>query len=262
MRTSSETPSRNARPISRHRLPRVAAQASPSVSRRPTAAAAATWEIIPVTRIVPNVLSTVPISSEPTEPATPTTSVSLAPSPKSSEVPTVKLSTAVTTTGITQAIAETSTAEPTVAFGLKRMMRNAASYMSPRVSGRSGIAPGLCAAPSIPGGGAHVPGGGAGGGHWPGGGAAGAWPAYDGGGGGGGCHPGGGGWAPVPGSDMAAILSGGWFSRGRSTRSGAASPWPGPAAGRSRCRRRCCPRRAPRTAARRTHRRRGTPPAA
>ena len=52
----------------------------------------------------------------------------------------------------------TRTADPTVALGLNRMMRNAASYMSPRASGRSGIAPGLCAAPSIPGAGAQAPG--------------------------------------------------------------------------------------------------------
>ena len=43
------------------------------------------------------------------------------------------------------------TDDPTVALGLKRMMRNAASYMSPSCSGRSGIAPGLWAAPSMPG---------------------------------------------------------------------------------------------------------------
>src|SRR5262249_13591500 len=122
---------------------------------------------------------------------------------------------AVTTTGTSQATAATRTAEPTVALGLNRMMRNAASYMSPRPSGRSGIAPGLWAAPSIPGAGAQgaggawpgwagnwpvYDGGGGGGGAQPGGGG----PVYDGGGGGGGCQPGGGGNGapPVPGSDM------------------------------------------------------------
>ena len=60
--------------------------------------------------------------------------------------------------------AATSTDEPTVAFGLNRMTRKAASYMSPSPSGRSGIAPGLCAAPSMPGAGAHAGGGGAAGG--------------------------------------------------------------------------------------------------
>ena len=64
---------------------------------------------------------------------------------------TVQVSTAVTRTGISIATAVTSTADPTVALGLKRMMRNAASYMSPSWSGRSGIAPGLWAAPSMPG---------------------------------------------------------------------------------------------------------------
>ena len=62
------------------------------------------------------------------------------------------------------ATAATRTADPTVAFGLKRMMRNAASYMSPMPSGRSGRAPGLWAAPSMPGtgpgGGGAQPGGG------------------------------------------------------------------------------------------------------
>ena len=67
--------------------------------------------------------------------------------------------TAVIRTGIAIATAATSTADPTVAFGLKRMIRNAASYMSPSPSGRSGIAPGLCAAPSMPGAGAQAPGG-------------------------------------------------------------------------------------------------------
>ena len=76
----------------------------------------------------------------------------------------MKLSSAVTITGTSQAIVATRTADPTVALGLNRMMRNAASYMSPRPSGRSGIAPGLCAAPSIPGAGAQAPGVGGGGG--------------------------------------------------------------------------------------------------
>ena len=70
----------------------------------------------------------------------------------------MKLSTAVTTTGMIQAIAETSTAEPTVAFGLKRMMRNAASYMSPRPAAAAASRP-ACArrracrarAPRLPG---------------------------------------------------------------------------------------------------------------
>ena len=43
-------------PISRQREPRVAAQASPSESRRPIAAAAVTWAIIPVTKTMPIVL--------------------------------------------------------------------------------------------------------------------------------------------------------------------------------------------------------------
>ena len=42
-------------------------------------------------------------------------------------VPTVQVSTAVSTTGMVITTTATSTAEPTVAFGLKRMIRNAAS---------------------------------------------------------------------------------------------------------------------------------------
>ena len=64
------------------------------------------------------------------------------------------------TTGIIMVMAATSTADPTVALGLNRMIRNAPSYISPSVSGRSGIAPGLCAAPSMPGAGRHPGGGG------------------------------------------------------------------------------------------------------
>ena len=97
----------------------------------------------------------------------------------------------------------TSTAEPTVAFGLKRMIRNAASYMSPSPSGRSGIAPGLWAAPSIPGGGAQAAGVGVAvaGPEYGGAGCCGG-PQPGGGGWGGGVQPGGGGKPPVPGSDM------------------------------------------------------------
>ena len=58
--------------------------------------------------------------------------------------------------------AATRTDDPTVAFGLNRMTRKAASYMSPSPSGRRGIAPGLCAAPSMPGAGPHAVGGAAG----------------------------------------------------------------------------------------------------
>ena len=123
-----------------------------------------TWAIIPVTRIVPIEDSTSPIPSEPTEPNSPTSSASLALSVASSERSRVKLSSAVTITGTSQATVATRTADPTVALGLNRMMRNAASYMSPRPSGRSGIAPGLCAAPSIPGAGAQAPGASGGGG--------------------------------------------------------------------------------------------------
>ncbi len=160
MSSSAENPSRSASPTSRHRLPRVAAQASPRVSRRPTAAAAVTWAIIPVTRMVPKLASTVPSPSEPSEPTKPTIEPSSGLPVSSSERLTEAVSTAVITTGIVIATAATSTAEPTVALGLKRMIRNAASYMSPSDSGRSGIAPGLCAAPSIPGTGAQAPGGG------------------------------------------------------------------------------------------------------
>ena len=158
MSSSVERPSSSASPISRQRLPRVAAQASPSVSRRPTAAAAVTWAIIPVTRMVPKATSSRPTPSDPIEPTSPTRSASLALSVASSERSRVKLSSAVTITGTSQATVATRTADPTVALGLNRMMRNAASYMSPRPSGRSGIAPGLWAAPSIPGAGAQAPG--------------------------------------------------------------------------------------------------------
>ena len=111
---------------------------------------------------------------------------------------TVAVSTAVTMIGIVIVIAATRTEDPTVALGLNRITRNAASYMSPSPSGRSGIAPGLCAAPSMPGGGTQAPGGGAyaAGAAGPG--------RYDGSGGGGGCHPGGGGPPTAPGSVMAA----------------------------------------------------------
>src|SRR3954454_18125317 len=107
--------------------------------------------------------------------------VDSSPSARSRDRSAAQVNAAVASTGSAMATAATSTAEPTVARGLKRMIRNAASYMSPRPSSRSGRAPGLWGAPSMPGGGVHGPG--------PGG------PAHPGagGGGGGGDHPGGGG---------------------------------------------------------------------
>src|SRR6476469_2906734 len=137
-------------PISRQRLPRVACQASPSVSRRPIAAAAVTWAIIPVTSTRPIDCRTVPSPSEPREPIIPASSLPLTLPDRSRERSTDQVSAAVTRTGISIETAATRTAEPTVAFGLKRMMRNAASYMSDSPSGRNGIAPGLWAAPSMP----------------------------------------------------------------------------------------------------------------
>ncbi len=56
-------------------------------------------------------------------------------------------------TGISIATELTITEDPTVALGLNRMILNAPSYRSPSLSGRSGIAPGLCAAFSMAGGG-------------------------------------------------------------------------------------------------------------
>src|SRR5690242_16446519 len=230
MSSSAAKPSRKAIPTSRHRLPWVAAQASPRVSRRPMAAAAATWAIIPVTRIVPKLTSRLATTIEPNEPTSPMTSAPPSPPLASSDRSMVKLSAAVTTTGTSQATAATRTAEPTVALGLNRMMRNAASYMSPSPSGRRGMAPGLWAAPSIPGAGAQgagggpgwaagspgYDGGGGGGGVQPGGG--GWWLVYEGGGGGGGCQPGGGGCGapPAPGSDMRQSCQVPRVSRGRS----------------------------------------------
>ncbi len=63
-------------------------------------------------------------------------------------------------TGMVIETAATRTAEPTVAFGLKRMILNVASNMSESPSGRRGRAPGLWAAPigACPGG--RQPGGG------------------------------------------------------------------------------------------------------
>ena len=114
---------------------------------------------MPVTRISPSDCSTVPRSSEPRAPTRPAASAPVNPSePGSRDRLTDQVSTAVTTTGISIATAVTRTAEPTVAFGLKRMIRNAASYMSPSWSGRSAIAPGLWAAPSMPGCGGYGPG--------------------------------------------------------------------------------------------------------
>ena len=104
-------------------------------------------------------------------------------------VPTVKVNSAVSAIGIAITTDETRTAAPTVALGLNRMIRNAASKMSPSPSGRSGMAPGLWAAPSIPGGGAH--GGGAPAGAGPG--------AVPGAGPGAGGMPQPGGGAPAPG---------------------------------------------------------------
>ena len=158
-------------PTSLRRLPAVAAQASPRVSFLPTAAAIVTWATMPVTRISPSDCSTVPRSSEPRAPTRPAASAPVNPSePGSRDRLTDQVSTAVTTTGISIATAVTRTAEPTVAFGLKRMIRNAASYMSPSCSGRSAMAPGLWAAPSMPGCGRYGPG------YWPG-----YWGGYPGG---------------------------------------------------------------------------------
>ena len=121
------------------RLPAVAAQASPRVSFLPTAAAIVTWATMPVTRISPSDCSTVP-SDQRAEGADEAGRLGAGnPSqPGSRDRSTDQVSTAVTTTGISIATAVTRTAEPTVAFGLKRMIRNAASYMSPSCSGRSG----------------------------------------------------------------------------------------------------------------------------
>src|SRR6188472_1856422 len=151
MSRTSIRPSRSTSPTSLRRLPAVAAQASPRLSFLPTAAAIVTWATMPVTRISPSDCSTVPRSSEPSAPTRPAASAPVNPSsPGSRDRLTDQVSTAVTTT-----------AEPTVAIGLKRMIRNAASYMSPSWSGRSAIAPGLWAAPSIPGWGGYGPGYGA-----------------------------------------------------------------------------------------------------
>ncbi len=151
MRTRA-SPSVAVSPTRRQRLPRVAAQACSRVRRRPIAAAATTWAIMPPTRMSPIVCSTDPRPSDPREPTSPLTSPLSSPeSSTARERSRARLRNAVTTTGIAIATAATSTAEPTVAFGLKRMIRNAASYMSESVSGRSGTAPGLWAAPSIPG---------------------------------------------------------------------------------------------------------------
>ena len=64
-------------PISRHREPCVAAHASPSVSRRPIAAAAVTWAIIPVTSTIPIDWSTAPTASAPKLPTMPISSASV-----------------------------------------------------------------------------------------------------------------------------------------------------------------------------------------
>ena len=113
-----------------------------------------TWATMPVTRIRPSDCSRLPSRSEPNAPNSPAASSPVKPSePGPGRGRPSHVSTAVTATGISMATAVTSTAEPTVAFGLKRMIRNAASYMSPSWSGRSAIAPGLWAAPSMPGGG-------------------------------------------------------------------------------------------------------------
>ena len=144
MIATSIRPSSSVRPIRRHRLPRVARHASPRVSRLPIAAAAVTWAIIPVTRIRPIDCRMLPSPSEPKAPMRPATSAPDMSSPDwSRDRSTVQVSSAVTRTGIAMATAATRTADPTVALGLKRMMRNAASYMSPMPSGRSGRAPGL-----------------------------------------------------------------------------------------------------------------------
>jgi hypothetical protein len=117
-------------PSSFQRLPLVAAQASPSVSRWPIAAALATWATIPVTKISPIWSRIVPPYSDPIETIVPRISLApaLAVKPSSESVmPTVNVAIAVTTTGIIMVTAATSTAEPTVAFGLNRMIRKAAS---------------------------------------------------------------------------------------------------------------------------------------
>ena len=101
---------------------------------------------------------TLPSASEPKTPTKPAMSSSLtdAPGRSAARSPVIDRSSAapsaaVASTGIAIAIAATSTAEPTVARGLNRMILKAASYMSPRLSGRSGIAPGLWAAPGAAG---------------------------------------------------------------------------------------------------------------
>ena len=127
-RSTSINPSSSTRPTSLSRLPAVAAQASPKVSFLPTAAAIVTWATIPVTRTRPRDCSTLPSTQEPSAPMSPAVSAPVKPSEPGSRVRlTDQVKNAVTATGISIATAVTSTAEPTVACGLKRMIRNAAS---------------------------------------------------------------------------------------------------------------------------------------
>ncbi len=113
------SPSSTAIPNSRHRLPWVAAQASPMVSLRPTAAAEVTWAIIPDTKSSPTDCSSRPTSSDPNVATRLATCPPVKPWPLGSKrrAPVEPL-TSATTTGSTMATAETSTAAPTVAFGL------------------------------------------------------------------------------------------------------------------------------------------------
>ncbi len=92
------------------------------------AAAAVTCTIMPVTNSSPNTCSTAPRPSAPNEPSWPARSSVDWSSPVASNVaPMVQVRIAVTTTGIIIVIEATSTAEPTVALGLNRMIRNAPS---------------------------------------------------------------------------------------------------------------------------------------
>ena len=91
---------------------------------RPTAAAIVTCATMPVTNVSPIDWSSSPSAREPRAPSTP---VSVRSASEPTERSTLQARAAVASTGISIATEVTTTAEPTVARGLWRMMRNAAS---------------------------------------------------------------------------------------------------------------------------------------
>ncbi len=86
---------------------------------------------MPVTKMTPSWAAYMPRNSDPREPMIPSASptpASWSNSPSAPiPVPTVKVRTVLIAIGMSIATAVTSTAEPTVAFGLNRMIRNAPS---------------------------------------------------------------------------------------------------------------------------------------